>query len=186
MQASAVSTPPKRFFRRFRRDNSGSSAVEFALVATPFFALLFAIIESGIVFLAGQVLENGVQDSGRLVYTNQMTGANTTATQFKSDLCARVAALMNCTDLDIDVRYFKPGDTITLSDPIDGAGNYDPSGLGFNMPAANAPGTVVIRGFYRWPLIVTGLGYNIANVGRNTANSKRLLVGLSAFHVEPS
>jgi Flp pilus assembly protein TadG len=186
MQASAVSTPPKRFFRRFRRDDSGSSAIEFSVIAPVFFALLFAIIESAIVFFAGQVLEHGVQDSGRLVYTNQMTGVNTTATQFKADLCARVAVLMNCTNLDIDIKYFPAGSTITLTDPIDGAGNYDPSGLGFTIPPANSTGTVVIRGFYRWPLIVTGLGYNIANVGRNTTNSQRLLVGLSAFHLEPS
>ncbi|MCP4615000.1 MAG: pilus assembly protein [Bradyrhizobium sp.] len=186
MQASAVSAPPKRFFRRFRRNDSGSAAVEFSLVAVPFFALLFAIIETGIVFFAGQVLESAVQDSGRLVYTNQMTGVNTTATQFKSDLCARVAVLMNCTNIDIDIKYYPAGSTITIVDPIDGSGNYDTSGLGFNIPAANSTGTVVIRGFYRWPLIVTGLGYNIANIGRNTANSKRLLTGLTAFHVEPS
>ena len=64
---------PKRILRTFRRSDSGSAAVEFSLVAVPFFALLFAIIETGIVFFAGQVLENGVQDSGRLIYTNQIT-----------------------------------------------------------------------------------------------------------------
>ena len=186
MQASAVSTPPKRFFRGFRRNSNGSAAVEFSLVAAPFFALFFAIVETGIVFFASQVLEHGVQDSGRLVYTNQMTGANTTLTDFKADLCARVAVLMNCTKLDVDIQYFPAGNPITLNDPIDGTGNYDPSGLGFTIPPANSTGTVVIRGFYRWPLIVTGLGYNIANIGRNTPNSQRLLVGLSAFHIEPS
>ena len=45
--------------RRFRRNRRGSAAVEFALIATPFFALLFAIIETSIVFFAGQVLETG-------------------------------------------------------------------------------------------------------------------------------
>ena len=93
MPASAVSAPQTRIFRRFRRDQSGSSAVEFSLVAAPFFALLFAIIESGLVFFASQVLEHGVQDSGRLVYTNQMTGTNTNLTDFKADLCPRVAGL---------------------------------------------------------------------------------------------
>ena len=184
MPASTV--PSKRLFRRFRRNSSGSSAVEFSLVAGPFFALLFAIIETGIVFFASQVLESAVQDSGRLVYTNQMTGTSTTAAQFKADLCARVAVLMNCTNLDIDIKYYPAGSTITITDPIDGAGNYDTSGLSFTIPPANSTGTVVIRGFYRWPLIVTGLGYNIANISRNTINSKRLLTGLSAFHIEPS
>ena len=57
--------------RRFRSNRRGSAAVEFALVAPVFFALLFAIIESAMVFFAGQVLETGVQDSGRLLYISQ-------------------------------------------------------------------------------------------------------------------
>ncbi len=177
---------PKRILRTFRRSDSGSAAVEFSLVAVPFFALLFAIIETGIVFFAGQVLENGVQDSGRLIYTNQITNTNTTAAQFKADLCSRVSVLLNCTGIDVDVKYYPAGTAITIVDPIDGTGSYDSSGLGFNVPAANSTGTVVVRAFYRWPLIVTGLGYNIANINRNTSNSKRLLTGLTAFHVEPS
>ena len=50
--------------------------------------------------------------------------------------------------------------------------------------AFGSQATVVVRGFYQWPLFVTGLGYNIANIGRGTLN-KRLLVATSAFHVEP-
>ena len=57
--------------RRFRRNRRGSSAVEFALVAPVFFALLFAIIETVIVFFAGQVLETGVRDAGRQLYNHQ-------------------------------------------------------------------------------------------------------------------
>lgn len=181
-----MSTAPNRILRKFRRNKSGSAAVEFSLVAVPFFALLFAIIESSIVFFAGQVLETAVQDSGRLIYTNQITNTNTTAAQFKADVCSRVSILMNCTDLDIDVKYYAANAAITITDPIDGAGNYDNSGLEFTVPPANSTGTVVVRAFYRWPLYVTGLGYNIANISRYTINSKRLLTGLSAFHVEPS
>lgn len=186
MPASAVSASPKRLFRRFRRDHRGSAAVEFSLVAVPFFALLFAIIETGIVFFAGQVLETAVQDSGRLIYTNQIKNTGTTAAEFKANVCSRVTVLMSCSGVDIDVQYYPAGTTITIKDPIDGAGNYDTSGLAFNVPPPNSTGTVVVRAFYRWPLYVTGLGYNIANIGRNTINSKRLLVGLSAFHIEPS
>ena len=185
MPAPAVS-PTKSVFRRFRRDNRGSAAVEFSLIAVTFFALLFAIIETALVFFAGQVLESGIQDSGRLIYTNQMTGINTTATQFKADVCNRVSVLMSCSGIDIDVKYYPAGTTITIVDPIDGGGNYDTTGLGFTIPPANSTGTVVIRAFFRWPMYVTGLGYNIANIGRNTSNAKRLLSGLSAFHIEPS
>jgi Flp pilus assembly protein TadG len=41
----------------FVRNGRGSAAVEFALVAPVFFALLFAIIETAIMFFASQALE---------------------------------------------------------------------------------------------------------------------------------
>ena len=43
----------------------------------------------------------------------------------------------------------------------------------------------MVRAYYQWPLIVTGLGYNIANINRAGVNSKRLLAATVAFHIEP-
>ena len=45
----------------------------------------------------------------------------------------------------------------------------------------NAGDIVVVRLFYQWPLFVTGLGYNIANL----TGSKRLLSATAAFRNEP-
>jgi Flp pilus assembly protein TadG len=56
---------------RFGRSQDGSAAVEFALVATPFFALLFAIIETALVFFADQALDTAVQSTARLLRTGQ-------------------------------------------------------------------------------------------------------------------
>jgi len=39
----------------------------------------------------------------------------------------------------------------------------------------------VVQLFYQWPLFVTGLGYNIANLN----GSKRLLTATAAFRNEP-
>ena len=55
--------PPSEHWRRFRRNRRGSAAVEFALVAPVFFALLFAIIETALMFFASQVLETVTQES---------------------------------------------------------------------------------------------------------------------------
>jgi Flp pilus assembly protein TadG len=173
----------RTLLRRFRRNRRGSAAVEFSLVALPFFALLFAIIETAMVFFASQVLETGVQDSGRLLYTHQAQDSGMTAAQFKQDLCNRVSVLFTC-PIDVDVRFYLPGATITITDPIT-AGSYDPSGFVYQVPPAGSQATVVVRAFYQWPLIVTGLGYNIANIGRGSSNSKRLLAATTAFHVEP-
>lgn len=189
MSSPAGSTASvRKVLRRFRRNRRGSAAVEFALVAPMFFALLFAIFETALMFFASQVLEAGVQDSGRLLYTHQIQDSGLTQAQqeakFRQDLCDRVSTLLTC-PIDVDVRFYPPGTTITITDPIDGAGNYVDTGFVFQLPPNGSQATVVVRGFYQWPLIVTGLGYNIANIGRGTSNSKRLLAATTAFHVEP-
>jgi Flp pilus assembly protein TadG len=189
MSHAAPTASLRNSLRRFRRGRRGSSAVEFALVAPVFFALLFAIIETSMVFFAGQLLESGIQDSSRQLYTHQLQDSGlTTADQqaaFKADLCSRVQVLMSC-PIDVDVKFYAPGTTITITDPIDGSGNYDNSSLTFQVPPSNSTATVVVRGFYQWPLFVTGLGYNIANIASGTTHSKRLLAATTAFHVEPN
>ena len=181
MSSPAGSTAPvTKALRRFRRSRRGSAAVEFALVAPVFFALLFAIIETALVFFAGQVLETAVQDSGRLLFTNQSNCAGMSQADFKQNICDRVSALMSCSGVDVDVRSYAAGTAITITDPIV-SGSYASNSI-YQPPACNTTtDTVVVRGFYQWPLVVTGLGYNIANIGRGTASSKRLLAATSAF-----
>src|ERR1035437_7042728 len=93
---TASTASVRKALRRFRRNRRGSAAVEFALVAPMFFALLFAIIETSIVFFAGQVLETGVRDTGRLLYTSQVQTAGTTQVDFKQALCDKVSVLIPC------------------------------------------------------------------------------------------
>ena len=61
----------KGFRRLGKRGNSGSAAVEFALIAPVFFLLLFAIFETGMLFFADMTLENGVAVTARLIRTGQ-------------------------------------------------------------------------------------------------------------------
>lgn len=170
--------------KRFGQNRRGSAAVQFALVAPMFFALLFAIIETSLVFFAGQVLETGTQDSARLMLTHQAGDSNMTQAQFAQDLCNRVSVLLTCSGLYIDVKTYPPGSAITITSPIDGSGNFV-NNFTYQAPDSGNPNTVVVRAFYQWPLYVTQLGYNIANIGRGSANSKYLLAATSAFRVEP-
>ena len=61
--------------RRFVRHQDASAAVEFGLVAAPFFAMVFAIMETAFVFFAGQSLEYAAAQSGRLIMTGQADAA---------------------------------------------------------------------------------------------------------------
>ncbi|RZA23118.1 MAG: pilus assembly protein, partial [Proteobacteria bacterium] len=60
-----------KFRRRLRADQKGSAAIEFALIAPVFFALLMGIIEGGLVYVSQATLQNGVSEMSRLVRTGQ-------------------------------------------------------------------------------------------------------------------
>src|SRR5689334_17190830 len=79
-----------KFVQRFARAEEGSAAVEFGLVAAPFLALLFAIIETALVFFAGQTLEYAATQSGRLIMTGQADAAGYDQAAFKNAVCARI------------------------------------------------------------------------------------------------
>src|SRR5262249_20801835 len=136
-------------------------------------------------FFASQVLENAIQDSGRLLYTHQAQDTGMTAQQFKDDLCPRVAVLMNCAKVYVDVQYYPADQDITINDPIAG-GKLVTNGFKYDPPQQGANGTVVARVFYAWPLFVTGAGFNISNMTDDSGVQKmRLLAATYAFHVEP-
>jgi Flp pilus assembly protein TadG len=179
MPPPAVSTASARtIFYRFRRNRRGSAAVEFALVAPVFFALLFAIIETGLMFFASQVLETITQDSARMILTGQAQTASYTQAQFQSYVCSQIPALFSCANVYVDVESYPSFTNVTINSQIDASNNfinnmqYNPGGPG---------DIVVVRLFYQWPLFVTGLGYNISNL----AGSKRLLTATAAFRNEP-
>ena len=184
MSSPAPATVSARnVFRRFRRNRQGSAAVEFALVAPLFFGMLFAIIETAIVFFAGQLLEQGTAESARLMLTHQAQDSGMNETAFKTDLCNRIKVMFNCFgnlgNITVDVKVFPPGTAITITDPIVTGNLTGP--FAYSLPPSGSPNTVVVRAFYQWPLYVTRFGYNISNLN----GSQRLLAATAAFHVEP-
>jgi Flp pilus assembly protein TadG len=159
-------------------DRSGATTVEFAMVAAPFLALIFAIMETAIVFFAGQALETAGSDSARLIMTGQAQTAGYSQTQFKQAVCARIYALFNCNgSLYVDVKSYPSFATVNVSKPIDSNGNVQATGY---QPGC-AGDIVVVRLMYQWPVYVSLLGLNLAD----TAGSKRLLMSTVAFRNEP-
>lgn len=181
----ATLTAVRNLFCRFRRNRRASAAVEFALVAPVFFALLFAIIETAIMFFASQVLETVIQDASRQVLTGQaQTAGYTSAANFKNNLICKVGNVVNvlfdCANgIYVDVQSYPSFTNVVINNPVDANGNFNAGVLGYN-PGTSCD-TVVARIFYQWPLFVTGLGYNISNL----SGHKRLLVATAAFRNEP-
>jgi Flp pilus assembly pilin Flp len=163
---------------RLRNDRSGATALEFAIIATPFFALMMAIIEVSLVFFANFTLENAVDQAGRMIRTGQVQQQGFSEGQFKQAICINAPAIFDCmSGLNIDVMKFNDFSGVNIPDPLDGNGELR-SDFGYDPGAAGD--VVVVRAFYVWDLIAKlpgGMG--------NMPSGGRLLVATAAFRNEP-
>ncbi len=166
--------------RRMLREQSGASTVEFAMVAAPFLALVFAIMETAIVFFAGQALETASADSARLIMTGQAQTQGYNQAKYKQAVCARIYALFNCNgSLYVDVKSYASFASVNVSKPLDANGNLQTGTFGYQP---GGPGDiVVVRLMYQWPVYVSLLGLNLSD----SAGSKRLIMSTVAFRNEP-
>ena len=165
---------------RMLREQGGAAAVEFAMIAAPFLALVFAILETALVFFAGQALESAAADSARLIMTGQAQTQGFDQAKFKQAVCTKVYALFDCSGgLYVDVQNYPSFASVNVSKPVDGNGNLQTGSFGYQP---GGPGDmVVVRLMYQWPVYVSLLGLNLADIGPN----KRLLMSTVAFRNEP-
>jgi Flp pilus assembly protein TadG len=165
--------------RRLVRQQDGSAAVEFGLVAAPFLALVFAIMETAIVFFAGQALETAVADSSRLIMTGQAQTQGLGASGFKSAVCSKIYGLFDCANgVYVDVKTFSSFQNVSMPSPIDGNGDFQNN---FTYQPGGPSDIVVVRLFYQYPVYVSLLGLNLSNIN----GGKRLLAATAAFRNEP-
>ena len=169
-----------RIVGRFRKSSDGSAPVEFAIVAIPFFILLFALIEIALAFFASQYLETATAEAARQIMTGRAQAANFNRSAFTSAVCNNLKALMNCSGIVVDVKTvssFCGADTGGPARNSSGAPNY--SGTGYN------PGTggdiVVVKVYYEWPVMVPTFGLAVGDL----PNGKRLLQATAVFRNEP-
>lgn len=169
---------PKRLARRFVREQDGAAAVEFALVATPFLALLFAILETALVFFAGQTLETAAAESARLIMTGQAQTANYSQADFKTQVCNRIHGLFDCAKVYVDVQQYSDFSKAHATAPVTN-GTFDSTKMNY---VPGGPGCIeVVTLYYEWQTYVSLLGNNLSNLNGN----KRLLAATSVFRNEP-
>ncbi len=117
-QPAPVDETPRKirrrgFLARFLRDRSGSTAIEFTMLAIPFSLLVFAILESCIAFAGQEVMANATDAVARQIRTGQIKAADLTAgmpgtNKLKSLICAQLEIVVanNCPGLLVDLRNF--------------------------------------------------------------------------------
>jgi len=163
--------------RRILRQEDGSAAVEFSFILLPFLMLMFMIIETALVFFAGQTLETAVADSARLILTGQAQTANMNQAAFKTAVCSKIYGLFDCANgIYVDVQSYSSFGSINNTVQYDAQGkpitNYSPGTQG---------SIVVVRLMYQWPIVVPFLQNYLADPSAKT----RMLVATAAFQNEP-
>jgi Flp pilus assembly protein TadG len=168
-----------RSLRRLRRDLSGASALEFALLAAPFMLLLLAGLQVGLVYFATAALENATAQGARLIRTGQAQSKSFDATSFKNEVCKYLSAPLSCAGLRLDVRRFTNFSSAELTDPL-GADGTMKSGFSYD-PGAGGD-VIVVRAFYEFDLPAQ-LPAEIS-LG-NMKGGSRVLIATAAFRNEP-
>ena len=164
--------------RRFASCARAATAVEFALVAAPFCAMLMAILQTALVFLAQQVLQTATSEAARLVMTGQAQTQNLTAAQFQQDVCGFAAPLFTCGGVYVNVQTFTKFAGMTQMSPLQN-GQFQSNKMSYST---GGPGDVILlQVFYQWPIVLGPLGFNLSNMNGN----HRLLVGTAVFRNEP-
>jgi len=171
---------PARAARHFARQQEGAAAVEFALVAVPFLALTFAIIETALVFFAGQTLESAASEAGRLVMTGQAQNGGFSQADFKNAVCADLAGgLFDCANgVYVNVTSYASFSAVNTAPPVTN-GVLNTANMAYTPGGPNC--IVAVQLFYQWPIYVSLLGNNLSNLNGNY----RLLVATSVFRNEP-
>ncbi|MGO9133225.1 MAG: TadE/TadG family type IV pilus assembly protein [Methylovirgula sp.] len=168
-----------RLLSRFVARREGSVAIEFGMIAVPFFLIMAATVQTAIVYMAQQQLETVTEQASRYILTNQ--AATQTQSQFASTVCAQVSALFSCSGLMVDVETAASFSSANTSAPTL---TFNSSGQVTNtwqFTPGNPGDIVVVRVMYQWPIFLKPFGFNLTNL----SNGNRLLIATAVFRNEP-
>jgi hypothetical protein len=176
----ALWTSSKSRRRRSRRTREGAAAVEFAMVAIPFFLMIFSILELGVVFVLDSVLETATMESGRLIRTGQGNTQKLDQDKFKAQICDRMVVFKSdCANrVTVDVRVVPKFSAPNVPDPISNNA-MDPSKTTYD--GGKAGDLILVRVWYVHPLVTPLLSQAVSRAG----NGKVLLSAATAFRNEP-
>jgi len=174
-----------RLSERFRRDRSGSSAVEFAIVATPFLMFIFGLIAIALYFFIMNSVERGMDQTSRLIRTGQAQATLMTVNQFKQSICDKAGGWVKCNKLQMFVSRYPDWASVNPSPCVDSSGavivNSAPGSSLIALYAGTASDIVIVTACYKWELPQK---FPYIDLG-NMSDGSMMLQTATAFRSEP-
>lgn len=179
--STSVSIRRLWILKEFARGRKGATAVEFALVAAPFIALLIALFQTALVFFAERVLDETVEEASRIIMTGQAQSGGLTQGQFANWVCSNTYALFSCNKFMINVQNYSSFSSANTAPPTLTFNSQGQVTNQWSYNTGSANDIVVVQVMYQWPIVLGPLGFDLANL----SNGSRLLVSTAVFKNEP-
>lgn len=181
---------------RLLRSKDGAAAIEFAILAVPYFLIVFAIIETFVAYTAEQLVANAVDTMGRKLRTGNITynhGNSTTdksAAEFRTILCGEISILIRCspaeittpTKLFLDVKSYNEFSDMPTALPRTSSGDLNAVSFTYSPGGPNTKN--MLRVYYKWDIITDLLRPYISNIRPSQGSSYFLIVETSVFKNE--
>jgi len=184
-------SPALRRARAFGRDENGVTAIEFGLLALPFFTIVLAILETALVFLAGQILDSAVNDSSRLIRTGQAQNGTPAynAEAYREAICDGLYNMFDCDVADgklrVNVTVLTDFSAASFAYPLKTGEDCTEDDCDWTLADDYDPGeggdVVLVQAYYKWPVVVNLPGFNFQTLPDGT----RLLGASRVFRNEP-
>ena len=183
-QNNALAGAPQKplgLIRRFSRERKGSVAIEFSILAMPFVALIFAILESCVSFSTQQLIANATDRVSRDIRTGRLKVADLAGPKLKKIICDNIALLApdDCPDLIVDLNNYASFALVPTRVPFQPDGDINQAGFTVNP---GGPSTINhLRVYYRWPVMTDFMRARMSNV----PGGKTLLMTSATWRNEP-
>ncbi|MGY5807295.1 TadE/TadG family type IV pilus assembly protein [Rhizobium sp. LEGMi198b] len=180
--------------RAFVRSRDGAAAIEFALLAIPYFLIIFAILETFVAFIAEQVVSNAIDTVSREIRTGQITAA-TGAQPFRQAFCNEISVIIACsatelttpTNLYLDVESYTSFAAMPTTIPRVSSDPYsDLDTTGFKFAPGGAKSMNMVRAYYRWQIMTDLLRPYLTTIRPSDGSmpTTYLIVATAAFQNE--
>lgn len=137
----------RKLTRKFVGDRKGSAAIEFAILALPFFVVIFAIAEIAVMYFVDSGLDAALHKAVRQVRVGVAKSGSWDAAKLKDVICAELSYSFSCAS-KIKVRATVVTDmsSITKASPISG-GNLN---VTEDFDLGDSGSYVLVQAFLPW------------------------------------
>jgi Flp pilus assembly protein TadG len=182
-----VSPQPRTKAPHWLRNERGAAAIEFALVALPFFLFVLGIIGVGLYFFTTNALEHGVEGAARKIRTGEAQKSALTVGQFKQMVCTEAGSYINCDKLRVLIQHASSWSAITPQACVDGNNDMVQSTGSSNDAISDYSGAasqvVLVTLCYEWDLAQS---FGFLHLGKSADGSGPAVVqAATAFRTEP-